>query len=574
MNLLRINSDNTMNQEIYSSSQENKLPMAETDPFAGYRKGDAWCKEYEMDNKMFAKETKCQYDGDDGTECKDPDSQKANTIGESTWLSDSNPFKKCNFKSIDDNSTFKSQRSDSSSAMYETPATTISSSATGTQYPIKHDYGFGANKSFKDSSTHLFSKTRVQQLCEDNGETGTEDSYNFKETDIQCCQLMEQNQQHINNMDECGSLDLELGTSSGIGSNLSLDFQQLGHQYTYTPYRPYTFIAPPQRWQPKNKPEIVSSLPNMDDCTEPPVSSNENLCSNKSWVTARSIYTNEPYVRDLCNKLRSNKRLDKATPKAVFNKPVPHCKVTKPSDVSHQSGDDKQKKVSKRFSWLHFSRHHCDIKASPPKQVQFSTKKRILSFKKLEDWKIFQGNAVQSNENPVPLDSALTTFDVTAGRNCSTKKESKSNQNSSHHFKAIFSKLGVLLPKKNKKPKDSTKRHFQKLRLFIHKFSWLKNCEESLAKEESKKQMNSSASIQANVRGCLKVAINPNEKQELARVNCCDQVDAHEKSQFEALYKKIQQQREYSPQKYRLQQAMAYYDRVKLETSKVGSAVS
>lgn len=566
--ILRKNHTDKMCQET-SITKENNPPMIETSSLSCYQNENSWSKNHYVNNKdkispMKRTTTSTDYAGY-GSIHANIDSQETITLG-TLCLSDSNPFR---------TASFKLNKYTSSSSIpimtYNTRETTIGSSTTE-KYQLEQGRGFGAKNFYPTlpQDTNATRGSNKMHFCEkhmtsEDTAIGNQDAGNTVETDIQCCKLLEQNEQ-----DKHGSHDLELGTSGGVNSILFQSFQQQDYQHAYSPYPPYIFIAPKK--SPKINKQInnTSSLPTKEECTEPPkVSEDKTSSSYKSWVTARSVYTNEVYVRDLCNKLRSNPNLRGASARQYFNKPVPPYIPTKTIGISHQSGNDEQMESPKRFSWSRLSRRICGIKAplkALPKQLQFSSKKNVLSFRKHESWKVFQSKAKQSNETPVPLDfKPISTLGSNSSATCqSSSEENKSitDQSSSHHFTQLWM---FFHNKKERKPKNSTKSHFQKLRQFVHKFSRLENHGKSLQKEVQGKQKNPGVPQQKPLRGCLKVARNPNEEQELNRAKSCDTVDEYEKFKFEALYKKIRQQTEYSPKWYRLQQVLTYYDRVEEE---------
>lgn len=541
-----------------SIPQEGRSEILEKDPFAGYRKGDQWSREYEMDDEED--EVLLMEEGRIGTaEVSDGDEAE-------NRMASSNED-----KSAEEDST-NSNQTDEYTTMGDTPPTTVTGvDQMYAQSDMQQDGELGAYEELANNNTDdttgagfgIGIPDEVQS--EQDEESESDDSTIMMEAEIECCRILEEREQGYTSIGEEGCPDIELGTSCGEKYALLRDIHQLGYQYTYTPYLPYMFISPTESELPrkKKKKKIATSLPNKEDCVEPPeVRDLMSICSDESWELARSIYTNEDHVQELCTRIGSNSDPEDIPAMLVYNRPVPEFPVDKAEAAPYQSGDGEHTKAHKKFSWLRFFHKNSGPEIAPavdpPKEIHFSHEKRTLSFNGKEEWKEFQSNAERSNSNPepfepVPIPSAKPA-DAQGDAKKKVKLDNASATSGSCKLRSCFNKLRVILKVGEKRTKEHKKKHFKRFRQLIHGFHWSGKPKEVVPEEASKGQK--------VLRSCLKVRKNPNIEQETTRANNCDTVDAYYKFRFENIYRNELDRHEGSVRKYRRQQLLEFYDQV------------
>lgn len=553
-----------------STPQEGSSENLEKDLFAGYRKGDQWSREYELDDEEDINQILHPKDdgvmgnmyGSEEAENKVRPSEEDDIGGYYAEEANPDPYKM-----------------DSERQILDTPPTTTTGTNwTSTHIDMQQESRFGAYMELANNNTNDTSGASYREQFEQNreseeGEEDDDDDYEdqiMMEADIECCRILEQKEQQCASMDGAKWPDIELGTPCGEEYTLYQDIEQLGYQHTYTPYPPYVFIAPiksevsdEEKNKKKKRKKNPFSLPNKEDYVEPPeVHDLMSICSDESWELARSIYTNEDHVQELCTRIGSNSDPEDIPAMLVYNRPVPEFPVDKAEAAPHQSGDGEHTKAHKRFSWLRFFHKNSGPEIAPavdaPKGIHFSHEKRTLSFNGKEEWKEFQSNAERSNSNPepfepVPIPSAKPA-DAQDDAEEEVKVDNASATSGSCKLRSCFNKLRVILKVGEKRTKEHKKKHFKRLRQLIHGFHWSGKPKEVVPEEGPKGQK--------VLRSCLKVRTNPNIEQETTRANNCDTVDAYYKFRFENIYKNELDRHEGSIRKYKRQQLLEFYDQV------------
>lgn len=558
-----------------STPQEGSSENLEKDLFAGYRKGDQWSREYELDDEEDINQILHPKDdgvmgnmyGSEEAENKVRPSEEDDIGGYYAEEANPDPYK-----------------IDSERQILDTPPTTTTGTNwTSTHIDMQQESRFGAYMELANNNTNDTSGASYREQFEQNreseeGEEDDDDDDDYEdqimmEADIECCRILEQKEQQCASMDGAKWPDIELGTPCGEEYTLYQDIEQLGYQHTYTPYPPYVFIAPiksevsdEEKNKKKKRKKNPFSLPNKEDYVEPPeVHDLMSICSDESWEVARSIYTNEDHVQELCSRVGNNPDPDDIPAERVFNRPVPEFVVPKAEIAPHQSGKEEHKKAKKRFSWLRFLHRHPVPETAPvivpPKAIHFSHEKRTLSFDGEEEWKEFQNNAETSNSNPEPFEPipVLSIPQADTQAKAEQQKEEEKVNNASAEgepskLRSCFKRLHMIL-KVGEKRKDTKKKHFKKLRQLIHDFSWSKKSDKVVLGEAPDKQ-------EKIPRSCLKVRSNPNLEEETARAQNCDLVDSYHQFRLENLYRNECDRHDSSARKYRRAQLLQFYDQV------------